>query len=230
MHRQRRLFLMDGDALIIPQRKLVPLLEEINTKLPWVTRIGTYANAKSLNKKSEEDLAQLRKLKLGIIYLGVESGDDRVLTQINKGAAAEELIQAGRKAKQAGIKLSVTVLLGIAGTQGSVDHARATGELLTAMDPDYVGALTVMLIPGTQLYGQWEQGLFQLPDEQGILRELKEMLAHTHLNRGLFMANHASNYLPIRVRFPDQKEKTLQLIEQALQGEVQLKPEWMRAL
>jgi radical SAM superfamily enzyme YgiQ (UPF0313 family) len=230
MHRQRRLFLMDGDALIIPQRKLVPLLEEINTKLPWVTRIGTYANAKSLNKKSEEDLAQLRKLKLGIIYLGVESGDDRVLTQINKGATAEELIQAGRKAKQAGIKLSVTVLLGIAGTQGSVDHARATGELLTAMDPDYVGALTVMLIPGTQLYGQWEQGLFQLPDEQGILRELKEMLAHTHLNRGLFMANHASNYLPIRVRFPDQKEKTLQLIEQALQGEVQLKPEWMRAL
>lgn len=230
MHRQRRMFLMDGDALIIPQGKLVPMLEEINTKLPWVTRIGTYANAKSLNKKSQEDLAQLRELKLGIIYLGVESGDDRVLTQINKGATAEELIQAGRKVKQAGIKLSVTVLLGIAGTQGSLDHARATGELLTAMDPDYVGALTVMLIPGTPLYDQWEQGQFQLPDEQGILRELKEMLAHTHLNRGLFMANHASNYLPIRVRFPDHKEKTLQLIDQALHGEVQLKPEWMRAL
>lgn len=230
MQRQRRVFLMDGDSLIIPQRKLVPLLEEITTKLPWVTRIGTYANAKSIAKKSEEDLARLRELKLGIVYLGVESGHDGVLQAINKGATAEELIQAGRKVRRAGIKLSVTVLLGIAGTQRSLDHARATGELLTAMDPDYVGALTVMLIPGTPLYSEWEQKRFQLPDERGILQELREMLVHTHLSRGLFMANHASNYLPIRVRFPDHKDKTLELIDQALQGGVQLKPEWMRAL
>jgi radical SAM superfamily enzyme YgiQ (UPF0313 family) len=230
IHRQRRLFLMDGDALIIPQRKLVPLLEEINEKMPWLTRIGAYANAKSIQKKSDQDLAQLRELKLRILYLGVESGHDQVLTDIAKGTTAEELIKAGQKVRQAGIKLSVTVLLGIAGTQRSLEHARATGELLTAMDPDYVGALTVMLIPGTPLYTDWEQGRFELLDEQGILRELREMLAHTRLSRGLFMANHASNYLPIKVRFPEDKERTLELIDQALQGKIQLKPEWMRAL
>jgi len=230
MHRQRRLFLMDGDALIIPQRKLLPLLKTINTKLPWLTRIGTYANAKSIAKKSEQDLVELREQKLGIAYLGAESGHNGVLTAINKKTTAEELIQAGRKVRQAGIKLSVTVLLGIAGTQKSLEHAQATGQLLTAMDPDYVGALTVMLIPGTPLHEQWKNGSFVLPDEKGILCELREMLAHTSLTRGLFMANHASNYLPIRVRFPNHKEKTLELIDQALQGQVKLKPEWMRAL
>lgn len=230
MHRQRRLFLMDGDALIIPQRKLLPLLKTINTKLPWLTRIGTYANAKSIAKKSEQDLVELREQKLGIAYLGAESGHNGVLTAINKKTTAEELIQAGQKVRQAGIKLSVTVLLGIAGTQKSLEHAQVTGELLSAMDPDYVGALTVMLIPGTPLHDQWKSGSFVLPDEKGILRELREMLAHTSLTRGLFMANHASNYLPIRVRFPNHKEKTLELIDQALQGQVKLKPEWMRAL
>jgi radical SAM superfamily enzyme YgiQ (UPF0313 family) len=198
--------------------------------MPWLTRIGAYANAKSIQKKSDQDLAQLRELKLRILYLGVESGHDQVLTDIAKGTTAEELIKAGQKVRQAGIKLSVTVLLGIAGTQRSLEHARATGELLTAMDPDYVGALTVMLIPGTPLYTDWEQGRFELLDEQGILRELREMLAHTRLSRGLFMANHASNYLPIKVRFPEDKERTLELIDQALQGKIQLKPEWMRAL
>lgn len=230
MHRQRRVFLMDGDALIIPQRKLVPLLEEINAKLPWVTRIGAYANAKSIRKKTDQELARLRELKLSILYLGAESGDDRTLAGIQKGTTAKELIQAGHKVRRAGIKLSVTVLLGIAGTQRSLEHARATGELLTAMNPDYVGALTVMLIPGTPLHADWEQGRFHLPDERGVLMELREMLAHTDLDRGLFMANHASNYLPIRVRFPDQKEETLGLIDRALEGGVQLKPEWMRAL
>jgi radical SAM superfamily enzyme YgiQ (UPF0313 family) len=230
MRRQRRVFLMDGDALIIPQRKLVPLLEEINAKLPWVTRIGAYANAKSIRKKSDQELARLRELKLGILYLGAESGDDRTLAGIQKGTTAKELIQAGHTVRRAGIKLSVTVLLGIAGTQRSLEHARATGELLTAMNPDYVGALTVMLIPGTPLHADWEQGRFHLPDERGVLLELREMLAHTDLDRGLFMANHASNYLPIRVRFPEQKDETLELIDRALDGGVQLKPEWMRAL
>ena len=230
MQRQRRLFLMDGDALIIPQKRLLSLLQTINAKLPWLTRIGTYANAKSIRKKSLDELRALREQKLGIAYLGVESGDDQVLQEINKGTTAQELIQAGQKMKQAGIKLSVTVLLGIAGPERSLEHARATGELLTAMDPDYVGALTVMLVPETPLYREWEKGRFQLMNEQGILRELREMLAHTQLSRGLFMANHASNYLPLKVRFPDQKDKTLHLIDQALQGEVSLKPEWMRAL
>ena len=225
-----RLFLMDGDALIIPQERLLRLLQTITSHLPWLKRIGTYANAKSIRKKSPEELRELREYGLSIVYLGVESGDNQVLRAVNKGTSAEELKKAGQKVKQAGILLSVTVLLGIGGKELSLQHARATGELLSAMDPDYVGALTVMLIPGTPLYESYQNGSFQLPDQQGILRELREMLSHTQLSQGLFISNHASNYLPIKVRFPQDKPGGLQTIDDALQGGVRLKPEWMRAL
>jgi radical SAM superfamily enzyme YgiQ (UPF0313 family) len=225
-----RLFLMDGDALIIPQKRLLWLLETIASHMPWLRRIGTYANAKSIRKKSEEELRELREHGLGIVYLGMESGDDRVLQEVSKGTTAAELEEVGRKVKQAGLLLSVTVLLGIGGQERSLEHARATGEVLSRMDPDYVGALTVMLIPGTPLYESSAQGSFRLPDQQGVLRELREMLAHTELSRGLFISNHASNYLPIKVQFPDGKARGLQAIDEALQGGVRLKPEWMRAL
>ncbi len=230
MHRQRRMFLMDGDALIIPQSKLLWILKEANSRLPWLTRIGAYANAKSIRKKTDQELAELRANKLSILYLGVESGDDRVLQAVNKGTTQNELIAMGRRVKEAGIKLSVTVLLGLGGTEGSLDHARATGELLTAMDPDYVGALTVMLIPGTPLHELWQKGDFALPDQKGLLMELRTMLEHTRLSQGLFISNHASNYLPIKVRLPKERQQGLKLIDQALEGSIQLKPEWMRAL
>jgi radical SAM superfamily enzyme YgiQ (UPF0313 family) len=226
----RRLFLMDGDALIIPQERLVRILEEINRQMPWLERIGTYANAKSIRKKTPEQLRELAEKKLGIVYLGMESGDDQVLQAVCKGASAGEMVDKGRKVRQAGIRLSVTVLLGIAGREGSLRHARATGEALTEMDPDYVGALTVMLLPGTPLYEDFRSGVFQLPDEEGILRELAEMLRHTQLSNGLFVSNHASNYLPLKVQFPGDKEQGLAQIDRAIQGETSLKPEWLRAL
>ena len=230
LRHSRRLFLMDGDALIIPQKRLTSILDEINTQMPWLERIGTYANAKSISKKTPEQLRELADKKLGIVYLGMESGDDHVLRAVNKGVTAEEMIERGRKVREAGLELSVTVLLGIAGKDGGLRHARATGEVLTAMDPDYVGALTVMLIPGTPLEKEAEQGAFQLPDQEGILRELEEMLRHTELSRGLFISNHASNYLPIKVPFPGGKDQALAQIEKARKGELGLKPEWLRAL
>ncbi len=226
----RRLFLMDGDALIIPQKRLIAILEEINRQMPWLERIGAYANAKSIRKKTPEQLRELADRNLAILYLGLESGDDEVLRAVNKGASAQEMIQRGRAAKEAGISLSVTVLLGIAGREGSLRHARATGEALSAMDPDYVGALTVMLVPGTPLEEQSQSGEFRLPDQEGILAELEEMLRHTNLSNGLFISNHASNYLPVKVRFPGDKEAALAQIERARRGEVGLKPEWLRAL
>ena len=124
----------------------------------------------------------------------------------------------------------MTVLLGIAGREDSLRHARATGELLTAMDPDFVGALTVMLIPGTPLHDEKAAGRFVLPDEAGLLGELREMIVHTHLTRGYFFSNHASNYLPLKAKLPSGKERALALIDAALRGEVGLKPEWMRGL
>jgi radical SAM superfamily enzyme YgiQ (UPF0313 family) len=230
MVNQHRLFLMDGDGLIIPQPKLVWILDMIKNYLPWVRRVGAYANAKSIMMKSDEDLVQLREKGLGIVYLGVESGDNKTLQKVCKGTTAENLIKQGRRIKQAGIKLSVTVLLGIAGRSDSLRHARATGKLLSAMDPNYIGALTVMILPNTPLDDDYRAGQFELPDTRELLLELREMFKHTHLSGGLFMSNHASNYLPIKARLPKDREKTLDLIDAALRGEVDLKPEWMRGL
>ena len=221
---------MDGDSLIIPQKRLMGILDRIREHLPWVRRVGAYANAKGVRKKSLEELIQLKENGLGIVYLGVESGDDEVLKSVNKGTNAQNLIDMGRKVREAGIKLSVTVLLGIAGRERSLRHAKATGELLSAMDPNYVGALTVMLIPGTPLYEDFRTGEFQPPSERELLLELREMIVHTPLTMGLFFSNHASNYLPIRARLPRGKEEALSLIDSALRGEIALKPEWMRAL
>ena len=230
MKRQDRVFLMDGDALIIPQKRLMWILEQIREHLPWVKRVGAYANAKSIRMKSLEKLIELKENGLGILYLGVETGEEALLKKIRKGASSQNLIKMGRKVREAGIKLSVTVLLGIGGKEGSLRHARATGELLSAMDPNYVGALTVMLIPGTQLYQEFEEGRLELPGQKELLLELREMVAHTNLSRGLFFSNHASNYLPIRARLPKGKQQALDEIDSALRGDVGLRPEWMRAL
>ncbi|MFC2173548.1 radical SAM protein [Acidobacteriota bacterium] len=228
--RQDRLFIMDGDGLIMPQERLVWLLDRIKEMLPWVRRVGIYGNAKSVRRKTDEELRILKDKGLGIVYYGVESGDARTLKRVKKGATPGMHIREGRRIREAGIKLSVTVLLGIAGTAHSLEHAKATGELLSEMDPNYVGALTVMIIPGTGLFEEQERGEFEIPDIMGMLRELREMIAHTNLTSGLFFANHASNYLPIKARLPKDKEKTLALIDQALDGEIPLKPEWMRGL
>jgi radical SAM superfamily enzyme YgiQ (UPF0313 family) len=228
--RQRRVFLCDGDALIIPQKRLVSILSDIKQKLPWVTRVGAYANAKSLKLKTHQELEILRSLGLGILYMGLESGDDVTLKAIQKGALSEEMIRMGQKARQAGFKLSVTVLLGIAGRERSRIHAQETGRVLSAIDPEYVGALSLMLIPGTPLHEDYEAGRFVLIDPDETLQELRTMIDATHLTRGLFHANHASNYLPIRARMPAEKLATLALIDQALAGKIALKPEHLRAL
>ena len=228
--RQRRVFLCDGDALIIPQKRLLKILKEIEKQLPWVTRVGLYANAKALNMKTVDELKELKAHGVGIVYMGLETGDDVTLKKINKGASAAYMIEMGRKAKQAGFKLSITVLLGIAGPKRSQIHAQETGRVLSAIDPNYVGALSLMLIPETPLFDEYESGAFQLIEPQEMLAELRTMIAATNMTGGLFHANHASNYLPIRARFPKDKDATLQLIDDALEGKVPLKPEYLRAL
>jgi radical SAM superfamily enzyme len=140
------------------------------------------------------------------------------------------MIEMGRKAMAAGIKLSVTVLLGIAGKERSEIHAKETGRVLSAMDPDFVGALSLMLVPGTPLYREAEEGRFHPLNVRELLEELKIMIEHTHMTHGMFTSNHASNYLPIRAAFPKEKASVLRLINQALAGKVSLRPEWMRGL
>ena len=228
--RQRRVFLCDGDVLIIPQKRLMKILLEIEKQLPWVTRVGTYANAKSLHMKSPDELKELKAHGIGIAFMGLETGDDVTLKNINKGATSQHMIEMGKKARSAGIKLSITVLLGIAGKERSRIHAKETGRVLSAIDPEYVGALSLMLIPGTPLCNDYESGKFLLPDPVEMLEELRIMIANTNLSSGLFHANHASNYLPIRAKLPKDKEATLKLIDESLAGRIELKPEYLRAL
>ena len=224
-----QVFLMDGDALIIPQKRLLWILKIIQEHLPWVKRVGAYANTKSISMKTPQELVELRENGLGKLYLGAETGDDEIRTKINKGSSAQQCIEMGRKVKDAGMELTLTILLGIGGKEKSLTHARATGELISAIDPDYIGLLTVILIPGTPLWEEHERGDFEMPDEQGLLMEMREMIAHTNVSHCLFTSQHVSNYLFIRTWLPEGKQEVLDVIDAALRGEVGLRPEWMRA-
>lgn len=228
--RQQRIFLADGDVLILPQSILVRLLERIREKLPWVNRVSLYGNARSIRAKTDDQLRELKALGLDRVYMGLESGDDQVLLNIRKGADAAAMVQAGRRVRTAGLFLSVTVLLGIAGKAGSISHARATGNVLTDMAPNQIGVLTLMVLPNTALYQEQKAGRFSLPDENMLLRELRAMIENIHLDRVQFQANHASNYLPINVRLGKDKPAVLDFIDQALAGAVNLVPEQFRAL
>jgi radical SAM superfamily enzyme YgiQ (UPF0313 family) len=227
-----RLFLADGDALCIPQKRLVKILQAINEILPSVTRIGIYANAKNILKKSVEELSVLQSLGLGIIYMGVETGDDDLLKQICKGADYDQLVESGKRIKDSGIMLSVTVLLGIGGVEGSKRHASETARILTDLDPDYVGALSVMVVPGTPLHERHISGEFQVPDAFALIEELRIMIAESNFTHCVFRSNHASNYLPIRATLPEEKGPTLAAIDRVLssQDAKYLRPEYLRAL
>lgn len=226
----RRLFVADGDALIMPMRHWEWLLPAIRERVPAVQRVGVYATGRSVRKKSDTELRWLRENGLRIVYLGVESGDDETLRYVRKDSDAAQLVEAGRRLKQAGLTVSVTVLLGIAPPGRSEIHARETGRVLSAMDPQFVGALSVMVCEGTELAKLVAGGAHTIPSPAGYLRELREMLAHTELSDGNFMANHASNYLPLKVHLPEGRADALSLIDRALSGEVALKPEGLRAL
>lgn len=227
-----KIFLCDGDALILPMKKLTPILQSINTHLRGVQRIGLYANAKSILRKTPEELEQLRDLGVKIAYLGMETGNDGILQAIQKGATSRQMIEAGRKIKAAGITLSITVLLGIGGKRQSVEHALDTARVLTEIDPDFVGALTVMVVPGTALYEEQVSGRFELPDQFGFLEELGIMVANSDFTDCFFTSNHASNYLPIRARMPQEKDETVRLIQTVIQSANKrvLRPEYLRGL
>jgi radical SAM superfamily enzyme YgiQ (UPF0313 family) len=227
-----RLFLCDGDALIIPQIRLLEILEAVQQHLPGVRRIGTYGNAKSILRKSVEELCELKEHGLGIVYLGIETGNEELLRKIRKGATYEQIVEAGRRVKEAGITLSATVLLGIGGTEKSTEHASDTARILTDVDPDFAGVLTVMVVPGTPLDEERKAGTFVLPGTFDLLHELSVMVSGARFSNCFFTANHASNYLPIRARMPRDQEKVVRLIDEVVRRSdaSMLRPESMRGL
>jgi len=229
-HRQKRIFLADGDVLSLPQSRLVALFSRIRRHLPWVNRISLYGNAKNGLRKSVADLLQLKELGLHRVYMGLESGHDETLAAIDKGVDAAAQIRFGQRVRQAGLFLSATVLLGIAGRENSREHAIETGRVISAMQPNQVGVLTLMLLPNTPLFKQASRGEFVLPDRDGLLEELYVMVENIETEHLQLQTNHASNYLPLNCRLPRDKEQVLAAIRAARAGEIGLKPEHLRAL
>lgn len=230
--RIKRVFLCDGDALIIPQERLRAIFQMVSRYLPCVERIGLYANAKSILRKDENDLRELKDMGLGIVYLGVETGNEEILKDVRKGVSYDQMVEAGRRIKEAGITLSITILLGIGGKEKSMDHARDTARIISDIDPDFCGALTVMLIPGTPLHIDYLQGKFEMPDTFGFLEELGVIIGQSQLTNCFFTSNHASNYLPLRLRLPKDKEKAVEMIRQIVESRNDrvLRPEYLRGL
>jgi radical SAM superfamily enzyme YgiQ (UPF0313 family) len=228
----RRIFLQDGDALACSQPRLVDVLDYLGEKFPNLHRVGIYGTPQDVLRKSVDELRQLRDLKLGIVYMGVETGDEELLRKVCKGVDYAQMVEAGRRVMEAGIRLSVTVILGLGGVAGSEEHALATAKILTDIDPDYVGALTLMLYPGSPLHDELDRGDFIMVDPFQSLQELRTIVADSTFTECFLASNHASNYLPIKGRMPRDKKRVLKLIDDVLaeQDPTRLRPEWYRAL
>ncbi len=227
-----RVFLCDGDALIAPQTYLINVLQRIATALPWVRSVATYGDCRSILRKTPSELKALADLGLRMVYHGVETGDDHAMAAVVKGARRAEVIEAADRLRQAGIRHSVIVLLGLGGVQGSERHALETASLLTRIDPPFVGALTVTPVPGTPLWQAQQEGTFVLPDPWGMLQELRTLVAESALTACQFASNHASNYLPMRALLSRDRGAMLEAIDQVLtkRDAELLRPEWRRGL
>lgn len=213
----RKVFLADGDALAAPLDLLESVLETIGRELPSVSRVGIYGDSRAIRRCGPQGLRRLAARGLGIVYFGAESGDDVTLRAIRKGADAARQVEASRLVLEAGIKLSVMVLVGLGGVARSRQHAEATGRFLVAARPTYAAALMLTPVPTTPLYDAWREGRFELPDRWGMLEELRLMLKAMDGYRGPFHANHASNYLPLRLRLPRDRHSALDVLERVIQ-------------
>jgi radical SAM superfamily enzyme YgiQ (UPF0313 family) len=226
----RRVFLMDGDAMKLSTARLVPVLEALDRAFPSLARVGTYVNAVSVLRKSDEELARLRALKLSIGYLGLETGDPVTAARIVKGATVDEEVEAVRRAQAAGIKMSVMVLLGVAGRARWREHAEATADALSRMDPRFVSCLCVTPVPGTPFFGEVARGEVVLPTPEETLDELRVLVDRMRLSGAVFRSNHASNWLPLGGRLPADRERLLAAIDAARRGEIPLVPDEWRGL
>jgi radical SAM superfamily enzyme YgiQ (UPF0313 family) len=228
----RRVFLQDGDALVYPTPRLREVLRYIGEKLPSVDRVAAYATGQDILRISLADLKDLRELKLGILYMGLESGDDEVLERMCKGIDSAGMIEACRKAKEADMLTSVTVILGLGGEEGSERHALETARVLSEMDPDYAGALTLTIVPGTPLYDEWKQGRFSPISPFQSIQELMTIIERSRFTDCFFSSMHASNYFSVRGTLPRDREWMLGELAAVVQRKDPrlLRPEFLRGL
>lgn len=225
-----KVFVMDGDALVLPTEHWLELLAALRAAFPGLRRVSCYAMAGNVTEKGADALARLRAAGLALLYMGPESGDPATLKRIAKEGTFEEHVEAAGLLRAAGMELSAIFLLGAGGVERSEAHARASGRLATAMDPRWLSALTLTVVPGTPLARLDERGRFVLPDVPGLLQELRWFLDEARLTGATFRTNHASNYLPLAGELPRDRERLCAVLDAALQGRVALRPEWRRGL
>ena len=213
----RRVFLADGDALVLSTPKLLEIMELLKAHFPKLSRITCYGGPLDILRKSPEELLSLKQAGLQMVYLGIESGDDEVLTRVQKGVTGEEMIQAGQKILAAGMKLSAMLVLGLGGRELSLQHARNSARVASAINPTMLSALTLMLHRGTPLRAEAEQGKFQPLSPYEFVQELTELVTHLNMHSPcIFRSNHVSNMLPLAGTLPGDKNSLLEQAEDAL--------------
>jgi radical SAM superfamily enzyme YgiQ (UPF0313 family) len=229
-----RIFLADGDAFVLPTQQLVRILRLLHAEFPDVERVSIYASALNVKRKSDADLRAIREAGLELVYIGLESGDDEVLRLVNKGATNQDNIDACLRLKTSGFTVSPIIILGLGGTTQTAAHAKNTATTINAIDPPYLAALTLMLVPGTKLHAEAQRGAFHPLNPLETLQELRVLIDNlTHLTNCVFRTNHASNYLPLRGVLSSDRRRLLASIDAVLADpEVakHLRPEGMRGL
>ena len=230
--RVRRVFLADGNALAMPTDELIETLHVLRPELPSLERVGVYGYAKDVRDKSVDDLRRIKEAGLGIVYLGLETGDDELLRWSRKGVDSAENVKACTMIREAGIPLSLTIILGLGGLENSERHAQATAKVLNEIDPEYIGALTLMTPPGTRIHEMIQDREFEPMDPWDILKELRVLVEGLELTNCIFRTNHASNYLPIRGTLNADKEAILRVLSDTIGSDdtSKLKPSYLRGL
>ncbi len=225
-----RIFVADGDALCLSTDRLLRLFHKLRELFPYAKRIGIYGTARDINNKSVEELRELKDAGLGIIYLGVETGDPQLLEKIKKTITVEEYISAAKKTKEAGIPLSVTLIAGLGGREGSYDHAVKSADVISQMEPEYTSFLTLMLDPSAPIMREIQSGHMTLLTPQEVLKEIDLFLEnYTGKEMSVFRANHASNYASLAGNLPQDISRLRAEIAHALNTN-QIKPEAWRGL
>ena len=228
--RVEKVFVADGDALVMPEDHWLALLAACRAAFPRLRRVSCYAMARNVIEKGEASLTRLREAGLSLLYIGPESGDDLTLKRIAKGQDHAAHVEAARLARAAGVALSVIFLLGAGGVERSDAHARASALLATEMDPAFVSALTLTVVPETPLATLVARGRFVLPEVPALLQELRTFVDLAAPTDAVFRTNHASNHLPLGGRLPTDRARILGVLDAALEGRVRLRPEAARGL
>ena len=224
-----RIFLADGNALCIPTDELEAMLSMLYSRFGRLERVSIYGGPLDIAEKSVEELRRLKEAGLDLVYFGLESGSDEVLRRVKKGAKAATMIETARKVKEAGLILSVIYILGLGGKELTDEHARETARVISAQDPHYAAALTLMVEPGAAIEKDVISGDLTLLTPRQGLEELRVMVEGLNVSDCVFRANHASNYVPFRGTLPGDKEDLLAQIDKALRDE-NYKAEWLRGL